>query len=61
MLRAGPLEGVDPEEQLDEVVIHRRRGRLNKKDLFTPDRLEKLDCDLAIREPLDIARANLKA
>ena len=55
------LEGVDPEQQLHEVVVGRRAGRLDHEYVLAADVLEDLDLHLAIGEPGDrcLAEGNL--
>ena len=48
--RAGPLERVDPEEQLDEVVVDRIVDALDDEDIPAPDVLEDADEDIALAE-----------
>src|SRR2546429_143440 len=38
--RAGPLQRVDPEEQLDEVVVGRERGALDEENVAASDVLQ---------------------
>src|SRR6185436_9420844 len=35
-----PLEGIDHQEELHQVGVHRRPGRLDNKNVCTPDILE---------------------
>ena len=49
-LRRGAAEGVEHQQQLHEVVVHRRAGRLDDEDVATADVLGDLDHDLAIAE-----------
>ena len=50
--RAGPLEGVDPEEQLDEVVVDRVVDALDDEDVAAPDVLEHADEDVPFAEDM---------
>ena len=47
----GALEGVEHHQELHQVVVHRRAGRLDDEDVRAPDVLVDLDEDLAVREP----------
>jgi hypothetical protein len=51
--------GVGQSEQLDQVIVDRRRGRLYQEVLFAAHRLEQLHGDFAVREPADPACADL--
>jgi hypothetical protein len=42
-------------EQLHQVVIDRRRGRLHQEDLFPANRLAQLHRDLSVRKAVDDA------
>ena len=53
---AGPLEGVDPEQQLHEVVVGREGRPLHQEDVPAPDVLEHPDEQVAFREPQRLAR-----
>jgi hypothetical protein len=48
---AGPLEGVDPEQQLHEIVVGRERCPLDDVGVPAPNVLEDLDEQVALREP----------
>ena len=47
---AGALEGVDPEQQLHEVVVDRVLGPLDDEDVAAADVLQHADEDVALAE-----------
>ena len=51
--------GIGECQQLNQVIVDRRRGRLHEEHFFAAHRLEQLHRYLAIREPVDGARADL--
>ena len=53
---AGPFEGVDPKEELHEVVIGGKACSLHKEDVASPDVLQHSDEEVSLREPQGLAR-----
>jgi hypothetical protein len=58
---AGPSTGVDQDQQLHDVAVHRRPGRLDDEDVAAADILVQLDADLAVREIADLDSGQLDA
>src|SRR5690606_252035 len=58
---AGPLEGVDNHQQLDEVVVNRMAGGLNNKSVATADAFLNLYVGFPVAEILDLNLAELGA
>ena len=56
---AGPLEGVDPEEQLHEVVVDRVIRPLHHEDVAAADVLEDADEDVALAEDVRLRPGKL--
>ena len=56
---AGTLEGIDPEEQLDEVVVDRVIGPLNDEDVAAADVFEDADEDIALAEDVRLGAGQL--
>ena len=56
---AGALEGVDPEEQLDEVVVDRVIGPLHDEDVAAADVLQHADEDVALAEDMGLRPGQL--
>jgi hypothetical protein len=54
----GPPAGVGQREQLNEMIVDRRRGRLHQEHLLAAHRGAQLHGHLAVREPVDRARAD---
>src|SRR5262249_8199475 len=59
-LRARAAEAVDHDQQLHQVFVHRRAGRLNHVDVRAADVLEDLHGDLAVGEPVDLDLARIE-
>ena len=59
--RAGALEGVDPEEQLDEVVVDRVIGPLDDEDVAAADVLQHADEDVTLAEDVRLGLRQLHA
>ena len=51
--RGGALQGVDHDEQLNQVAVHRVRGRLDHEHIRAAHVLQQLEVDLPIREALE--------
>ncbi len=56
---AGPLERVDPEEQLDEVVVDRVIDALNDEDVAAAHVLQHADEDVAFAEDVRLRACEL--
>ena len=56
---ARPLEGIDPEEQLHEVVVGRKPGALDEENVATPHVLEDPDEEISLGEPERLTRAEV--
>ena len=52
-LGAGPLEAVDHDQQLHQVLVDRRAGRLHEEDVAAADVLVDLAGDFAVGEVAD--------
>ena len=52
-----PAAGIGHGQQLDEMVVDGRRGRLHEENLFAPNRLAKLYHHFAVGEPVDCTGA----
>jgi hypothetical protein len=52
----GPFQGIDHEEQFNQVVIDRVTGGLNHEDILGPHIFIDLDLDLTVAESLDLHR-----
>src|SRR4030095_6559477 len=52
--RRGALEGVDHDEQLHQMIVHRRTGRLDHEDVLAADVLVDLNLHPAVGEPRDV-------
>ncbi len=57
---AGPLDRVDPEQQLHEVVVGREGGALDEEDVATADVLEHPDEEVPLGEPERLAAARAR-
>ena len=57
--RAGALECVDPEEQLDEIVVDRVIGPLHDEDVASADVFEDADENVAFAENMRLGRGQL--
>src|SRR4029453_8203879 len=57
--RARSSERVDPEQQLDEVVVRRKDGRLDQVDIAAPNVLPDLREEVAVGEADDLAAAGI--
>ena len=55
--RRGPLHGVGHDQQLHQVLVHRRAGRLHQVNLTPPNVLHDFDHDFAVAEAADIHSA----
>ncbi len=60
-LRRRPLEGVEHQEELHQVVVGRRRDRLDHEHVTATDVLGDLDLDLAVAEAPDLGSAQRDA
>src|SRR5205823_1079184 len=58
---AGPLEGIDVEEQLDEVIVDGIGKRLDEEDILAANVFENADEGIALGEVLGIALAGSDA
>ena len=58
---ARPSTGVDQDQQLHDVAVHRRPSRLDDEDVAAADVLVQLDADLAVREIADLDGGQLDA
>ena len=56
-LGRGAAERIEHEQQLHEVVVHRRAGRLDDEDIATAHVLRDLDQDLAVAEAAHLGLA----
>ncbi len=56
--RAGAFERIDPEEQLDEVVVDRVIGPLNDEDVAAAHVFEHADENVALAEDVRLGRAS---
>ncbi len=57
MIRAPrPAAGVDQDQQLDDVAVHRRTGRLDDEHVTTADVLVELHADFAVGKIDDFDR-----
>ncbi len=52
--RTGSAAGINDHQQLDEIFIHRRAGRLNDENVTAADVLIQLDADFAVRKVPDV-------
>ena len=61
MIRPGrcALQRVDHDQQLHQVLIHRKTGRLHDKNIDAADVLEQLKVDLSIGKTLQLAFAQM--
>ena len=60
-VRVGTPAGIGDHEQLDQMVVHRRRHWLNDEHVVPTDRLLELGGDLAVGEALHTTRAERSA
>ena len=60
-VRRGALGRVDHQQQLHQVAVHRRVGRLHDEDVRAADRLEVAAVDLAVGEGLQLDLAERDA
>jgi hypothetical protein len=60
-MRRGETGGVDHEEELDQMVVHRRRAGLHEEDICAADRLAVSAVRLAVRERFLLDRTERRA
>jgi hypothetical protein len=60
-LRGGALQRVHQDQELHQVVVHRRAGRLHHENVHPADVLANLHVDFAVAEPLDLRHAKRDA
>jgi hypothetical protein len=59
--RRGALDALDQHEELHQVLVDRRTGRLDDEDVLAAEVLHQLDGDLTIREARDLRPPRLGA